>query len=682
MKRMLGIYRRSIAYASCEENEWQSLLFAFIGIIIGGIASTLIITSLPVSMKPLEIVRKLGIVSITILDNYPKHQEVINYLVGVISTVFIAVLFWLICNVFASRNSSINKIEKRSEEKYRFKSLKEKEVGIYWKFFDYVLLPSLIVLLTLNRNYFFGCIGPYCLFSEEGQHLGAINSILRGQILFKDTFILYGPLMIYPLVGLMKLFGIKVVMLRVYSYMLNLLAFFIFYFLLKKILRSRFFLILFFFILMLFYFPSFQGPHGYGFRVIIGLSPVFLLLSYFNTKKRYYLCGTGVLASISLFYSQEVGLASIIAVISSLIIDAFKNHKGVTRLSKEVAIFVIGIFIIALPIIIYFASNGALNDFARNLINYPRYVMMGYAARPFPNLLASVKDLIVNPNAQHIRNFARLTTVWYSPILLYICVATYLIIRFITSGWKNRDSVILGVLIFGGLLFRSVLGRSYAGKPLFVIPSVLILVSVYAEDIRFKFKELTKKTGLEQIIYKTLLCSIIVFMIGGLVGFAIWPARDNIKEFINSNLSKIPFNQRSYDSRDMAVIGIERAEGIYVPKKWATTIRDAVNYIKSHTAPTEYIFVLPNEAAYYFLTDRLNPSRFDVSHHAVTAEHRREVVRDIEEKKAKYIIYSTDTPRIDDLDESIQSPEIVEYIQDYYVKEKEFDGTVILRRIN
>ena len=681
MRGLLEVFRRSIAYASKEENERQSLLFAFTGIIIGVMVSTVIILSLPVSMKSLEGVKELGIVSVTILDNYPKHQETVNYIVGIIATVFVAVLLWFICNIVVSKSSSIDSQKLTLTEKPNFKNLKEKETGNLWKFFDYALLPLIVIVLTLNRNYFFGWADIWCLFSEEGQHLAAVNSILRGQVLFKDVFYLYGPLMLYPLAGIMKLFGIGIVMLRAYSYILTLLSFFIFYFLLKRLLRNRLFVILFFFILMLFYFPIFHGPHGYSFRVIIGLSPFFLLCSYFYAKKRRYLFAAGAVAGISLFYSQEVGFAAIIAVISSLTIDTLNNHQGTTKLIKDLVIFIAGIVILAFPIIIYFAVNGAFNDFIVNLINYPRYVMMGYGGLAFPNILTSAKELIAETNAQHIRNFIRIATVWYSPILLYICAGTYLIIRFLTSSWNHRDSIILGILTFAGLLFRSVLGRPYAGKSLFVIPPILILVSICCEEIYYKVKGLSKKTGLEQTIYEIMLGSIIVFIIFGLVGFAIWPARGSIKKFINSNLSKISVHQQNlYNLRNMDVIGIERAKDIHAAKSWANVIRDVVSYIRLHTESADYIYVFPNEATYYFLTDRLNPSRFDLSFNAVTAQHRREIIRDLEVKKPQYIVYSTETERPDDISVFVQVPEIVEYIHNKYVPEKEFDGTFILKR--
>ena len=46
---------------------------------------------------------------------------------------------------------------------------------------------------------------------------------------------------------------------------------------------------------------------------------------------------------------------------------------------------------------------------------------------------------------------------------------------------------------------------------------------------------------------------------------------------------------------------------------------------------------LPDDGAYYYLTDRPNPIRFVMGHQIVTDAHRREVLSDLRENPPRYI---------------------------------------------
>jgi len=86
---------------------------------------------------------------------------------------------------------------------------------------------------------------------------------------------------------------------------------------------------------------------------------------------------------------------------------------------------------------------------------------------------------------------------------------------------------------------------------------------------------------------------------------------------------------------------IERAGRILTPPAQAREIERVVAYIQENTAPTEPIFDLSNQAAYYFLADRPNPTRYPLVVYASPEPLQKEVIADLERAKPKYVIFTT-----------------------------------------
>ena len=82
----------------------------------------------------------------------------------------------------------------------------------------------------------------------------------------------------------------------------------------------------------------------------------------------------------------------------------------------------------------------------------------------------------------------------------------------------------------------------------------------------------------------------------------------------------------------------------------------------------------------YFLFDKRNPTRYAIAYMAVTTEQRLDLIRDLEEKKPKYLVYSTNTWRIDGIPEQIQIPEVLAYLDQNYHVLQMFAAVVIAER--
>ncbi len=128
------------------------------------------------------------------------------------------------------------------------------------------------------------------------------------------------------------------------------------------------------------------------------------------------------------------------------------------------------------------------------------------------------------------------------------------------------------------------------------------------------------------------------------------------------------------------VKGLDRGK-IRFDQTTAATLDKIRTFLDAHTAEGDYVYFFPNEAAYYFLFNRTNPTRFAMAYFAVTSDHRRELVADLEKKKPLYIIYSLKTWRIDDIPEYQQVPEIVSYLRQNYKKMRDMGEFLILQKI-
>ena len=85
-------------------------------------------------------------------------------------------------------------------------------------------------------------------------------------------------------------------------------------------------------------------------------------------------------------------------------------------------------------------------------------------------------------------------------------------------------------------------------------------------------------------------------------------------------------------------------------------------FLQAHTRAGDYVYFFPNEAAYYFLFNRNNPTRYPLAYQAITYEQRREVVAELAAKRPEYVVFSRSTWRVDNIPETVQVPEIIDYI--------------------
>jgi len=572
-----------------------------------------------------------------------------------------------------------------------------KEVGILTiampkiiKNLEYWFVPFIIFLACFNPHFPHGLI----VSMEAGQHLSWVNAILEGKIPYRDMWMHYGPLQEYSIAFLMKLFGTTLLVQRAFFHIGFILALIIGHFLAKAIIKNRFFTYMATWLLITETTWPFWTSRWGGLRVGFGFLGILLLVLYNNRNKSIYLYLAGIISMLAFLNSIDYGMILLavtsIYLLSSLLIP--KEHKF-KALPREIGTYLLGIATVLIPFFIYYAQVGALKEYISiisqdTLLTYPRAIMKSIAEAT-PGKHVPWLDLrMINNGWMFIKS---LNFKFYLYSFVLFVTALYLLRKAFTKRFSTpeRNILVLGIFSLGLFVFglrrfpspqfRYGLSGVVILTAFFLNQGVLYLYGYYKYgniiEARKKKKPYPRKYDTKFALL-SLLFVVLLFWYYALpnnFAYGINFIKDNLNRY-----GKTP-------SVELVPLRISRAGGAWVPRQQAKHITDVTNYIMKHTLPDEGIFVFPHEGYYYFFTERTNPTRFGI---AIAARFRptiyeKEIIRDLEKDKTKYIIYTTDsycTPDTNPIKNENKIPLVVDYIKKNYNIEKEFGGTSILRR--
>ena len=147
---------------------------------------------------------------------------------------------------------------------------------------------------------------------------------------------------------------------------------------------------------------------------------------------------------------------------------------------------------VAAPVLIWFAANDALLPMLHDLVQYPRYLMAGYAKMIFPSLVSGL-PLVVSELSTESSLALRLSyavpAVSLGALMLALPISALDLRRPIASIREvgealARDPARLALVLiatFGLISFRVALGRSSLPRTLAVLPAAVLLLG-YAVD--------------------------------------------------------------------------------------------------------------------------------------------------------------------------------------------------------
>jgi hypothetical protein len=537
---------------------------------------------------------------------------------------------------------------------------------------DCCVVPSILFLIFFKADLAVnGWISSWHFFAEEGKILAWVDTVLRGGVLYRDVYCLYGPLAKLPVLLAFKWLGPSVLVLRLWTSILNVFSLIIIYWTLRCVMQTRIGPLLGTIIAGILFLPP--NPEAWALsRVAIGLAALSSLNLYFRRQYRMWLAFTGALLSISIFYSQEVGLVANLVVVATLFTSGWIRNVSWGQLTLELCLLLSGFSIIAVPILCYFAWLGAIKHMVTNLFIYPRIVVLGFGGLPFRSLWEAIRLFVQQPLLY--RPYL-LSTIWfYIPPAIYIVSAYVLTLRFIRGPVTERLLGMVGILIFGLILFRSSLARSDLSHIFFASPPALILLVC--------LMEVAVLILVGRGIHLGEKASAGVFIIvGTLVFLSFWPILRSNLDGVTAQLRLTLKGQFWRQNRlGFVILDLPRAGGIRVPVQLATSIRDTVRYLQAHTTPEETLWPFPNEALLNFLADRPLASQYALGLFAITRQQRFDMVEALEQSRPKYAIYYAEAFRIDGIPYRIALPEPYAYLDKWYSTERRFGPFYVMRR--
>lgn len=641
-------------------NTQQRLFLGHVATICAGIVTGLVVAYLFAGVRldfsqEIKRAQDLGIVSKTILMRYGKGRDILNYLALVGLPVLGALGAWLAWTSVGNRRPALAAI-------FPPPAPPVKDASWRW-----VLVAAAVgyLFLSFDVNHFYSpsfnsFLDAWPFLGEEGENLAWAQSIMKGGTYGKDFHCLYGPMLIYPLAWFMKLFGASVLTARCYAFCLNLAAYGIVLAFLCRSLRSKTaFLCAAALYIVVFRPGILLAPNESYLRVALGLAAILLANGCREGRNVGRLALTGLVLGQSLLFSQEVAICATLSVLA-LLAARRRGEPWLTGFGRDAGVVLGAIALSVAPLVSWFAYKGAVKALLDTLLVHPRLLSLGYSSLAFPDF----REFLRNPWSDLFFHY------WV--IFMYIAAAAYLL-PLLILGRRDRETLLRSaLLLFGALLYRAALARSDVYHVFFASPPAFILAFLFVEDAL---------AGLRASLSPSVVAvraALAAGVLAGFVALAVNSSCINPVEEAATHIRSIP-HKLSVQPGVVPVPSLARAGVLFDPGT-AATLKSIGEFLDGHTRPGEGVYFFPNEAAYYFLFDRDNPTRYAMSYFAVTTGQRLELNADLERKRPTYMVFSRNTWRIDNITERVQVPEVCDYLVDKYSVFKDLGDVVIFKR--
>lgn len=485
-----------------------------------------------------------------------------------------------------------------------------------------------------GQSAFFGDIN----FIDEGQFAAWVGHMLQGQIIYKDFYVQYGPLMIYPIYFLMKLFGVSFFYIRFWSLFGAFLGYIIGIYTLNRLgIKNTWFWISAVSLLII------PGIH---IRQWIGILVLLLLMIY--VEKKNFILGlfTGLVVALALFQSVEIGIFTLIVVCLYSYFKLVNSKKIIDSIKLLYPIYLCLIISIMLFFLL-FHSQGWLKEYISTTVGFASSIsgmdLPNGQGLPFVfqntashfSVLSLAKD-IISKNMLFFWSFGILSV-----------MLSVLFIRITLKQKRNEDIFALLITIFSLLIYISIIGRS--GHYITVFPFVVVLGAYMCKALLASKKLYT---------LSLLLFALFIVRHVAIYRFSIIP---NFNEKGKVTLARTyPLKMDSGDAKDISSLK---------------------EYLDTNSKKIESIYVLNNVPALYFLLERANATKFDLPLLAGTVDKRMQVVNELINNKPSYIIEDEKAWSVDGIGDSKRMPEVFGYVHSNYQLSVKF-GRFLLYKIN
>ena len=483
---------------------------------------------------------------------------------------------------------------------------------------------------------------------DEGQFAAWISHMLHGKMMYKDFYLPYGPLQIYPLYLLVKLLGVNMFLIRFDMTVVGVfLGLCVALFLLKELkIQPLIRAITTVFLILL------PGVH---IRYWIVALFILLILEAFKKKSRLLALISGILLAVTLLESINVGIFAVI-IFTGYISFLFVRSKNIKR---DVGILGKFIFGFAFPLVIFslFAiREGWLKDYIgamTEVLTSASGINLANG-QGLPDIFSGGQPTL---SPLHVLQFAfSKSMLFYWSLLLMLLFLTIIVIRFFLRKTTKEDGIIFLVLCFGFLIYTSIIGRS--GHYFLLVPFVLISGGYFLSLV---FQSNRMKDTTSKILNVLVLSLFLLYGIRHLMIF-------RHTQFFN------PLVVQS------ANLTVPRVTPLTISKGQAQDILMLQDFFSKNTKSTDTIFIFNNLPALYFLLDRENPTYYDLPFLAYSREKRMEIISQLKRSSPKFIIEDKDSWAVDGVSDRQRLPEVITYIQTQYQKKTQLGHFILYQK--
>ena len=484
---------------------------------------------------------------------------------------------------------------------------------------DVAVLAVFTALITLNPFFMHGKINLF----EVGLYLPGIQSVLNGEIPYRDVFHLRGPFELYMPAFLMKLFGVHLTVLYSYFYFGNVLCLVLCILIAKELLRTRYMLYLFTPVLIGRTFPRVVFTYWGGMRYAFGLLALWFLVKFFKENKLRWIFGAGIISALAGFTSVEMGAYPFLGTCAAFAVSGLLRIQKGRFILQSFGVFAAGLCLIAVPYLVYLSANGALlpyMDAVWTIVTRMQKVIDPHFVSVYPRNFPEALSAMVNP--VHT-NFKHMT-----PSYLYIFILVYLIGRFRKKLLSSKDLAVICLSVYGFIMyntgFRGIWAAQFemALQPekillFFLLEIVLLMVIERKNNLMLKLGQRPFTPWYIRDKWKVYL---MVFLLVGLffssIGYA--AARDDRRFFAyqwlrNKITGKSTVGLRPLAGEASRTLRAERAKGILVPLEQADEIEQVDVFVQHTLRGDEALMTYPEMGTYNFLVNQKHFGRFPLA---------------------------------------------------------------------
>ena len=482
---------------------------------------------------------------------------------------------------------------------------------------------------------------------DEGQWLYYADALCNGQVLYRDVWYQFGPLLLYPLVVVWSIVGKTLATARDYFWVLNMIGLAAGGFALMRFTQS---------ILLTSLGLLFLEINAINCRVIM-INPPFLMrqcfpllalaLAYSGLRycRKRPLWLAGIAGGTSMLLSQETGLFALFALVLAALIKGIYGNQPIsqngsatlsdaassvatTRIRATICLLgpILGGALVPLAVWFGYAMFKEILPAYLTATFLDTFAMVNdYQHKSLPtwNALLGIKNGI-SLSGRHLVDVRCWFLLTYLPFLIYL-----------TGGWEawqrwrtRGDVTLFSLLVFSMLCWTVNLGRSdYVHAAFAAGPAIVLGLTILSRPNGRVRLTHASEPGTSGPVFRyagslvTLLCLCIM----------LWSGLFYLKMLYNTARA-----EKIFFTSDFPLSG-----GARIPRRQAKQIRTVTEAVLAKSDQDDTLFVMPHDPKFYFFTQLRNATRFACAIFTNRECYRDEIVEDLKRGPPHCIIFDT-----------------------------------------